>query len=128
MIATAPIDHMAILVSSLERSMPYYEKLLPLLGFARADDGLWGNGAFSLKFSEASPEARPYDRYGAGMNHVGFAAPTAALLDEVRAGMAEAGFPVPDVLRLGEADVLFMADPDGIRFEIAHDPRAEERQ
>ena len=118
--ATAPIDHMAILVSSLERSMPYYEKLLPLLGFARRDDGLWASGAFSLKFSEASPDARPYDRRGAGMNHVGFAAPSPALLREVRARMAEAGFPVPDILRLGGAEALFMTDPDGIRFEISH--------
>jgi catechol 2,3-dioxygenase-like lactoylglutathione lyase family enzyme len=36
---TAPkLDHVTLLVSSLERSMPYYERLLPLLGFHETSD------------------------------------------------------------------------------------------
>ncbi|HYG48766.1 MAG TPA: VOC family protein [Allosphingosinicella sp.] len=118
-----PVDHAAILVSSLERSMPYYRTLLPLLGFEQMPDGLWSNGAgFSLKFAEAEPGRRPYDRHGAGLNHLGFAAPGREALLAVASGMAAAGFEVPDLQKLGKASALFMQDPDGLRFEVSFHP------
>ena len=116
-----PVDHAAILVSSLERSMPYYRTLLPLLGFSEAPDGLWSNVAgFSLKFEEADPGARPYDRHGAGLNHLGFAAADREAVLTVASGMAAAGFEVPDIQPFGEAAALFMKDPDGLRFELSY--------
>lgn len=115
-----PVDHAAILVSSLDRSMPYYRALLPLLGFAEMPHGLWGNGAgFSLKFAEAEPGCRPYDRNGAGLNHLGFAAADREAVLAVASGMANAGFEVPDIQMFGDAAALFMKDPDGLRFEVS---------
>jgi hypothetical protein len=35
------IDHITLLVGSLADSMPYYNKLLPLLGFAKKRDHIW---------------------------------------------------------------------------------------
>ena len=118
-----PVDHAAILVGSLERSLPYYRALLPLLGFSEMPDGLWSNGAgFSLKLGEADPGARPYDRHGAGLNHLGFAAADREAVLAVASGMAAAGFEVPDIQPFGEAAALFMKDPDGLRFELSfHD-------
>ena len=108
-----PVDHAAILVSSLERSMPYYRALLPLLGFSETPDGLWSNGAgFSLKFDEADPKARPYDRHGAGLNHLGFTAADREAVLRVARGMAAAGFEVPDIQPFGKAAALFMKDPE----------------
>ena len=42
------IDHVTLLVSSLDRSMPYYDHLLPLVGFCKTRDHVWtdGNGFF----------------------------------------------------------------------------------
>ena len=115
-----PVDHAAIRVSSLARSMPYYRALLPLLGFTETPDGLWRNaGGFSLKFDEADPAGRPYDRHGAGLNHLGFAAAGREALLAVAGGMAAAGFEVPDIQAFGEAAALFMKDPDGLRFEVS---------
>jgi lactoylglutathione lyase len=115
-----PVDHAAILVSSLERSMPYYRALLPLLGFSETPDGLWSNGAgFSLKLAEAEPGRRPYDRHAAGLNHLGFAAADREAVLAVASGMAAAGFEVPDIQKFGQAGALFMKDPDGLRFEVA---------
>ena len=65
-------DHVTLLVSSLERSMPYYEQLLPLLGFCKQSNHVWSDGAgFQCQFLQANAAARPYERYGPGMNHLG---------------------------------------------------------
>jgi catechol 2,3-dioxygenase-like lactoylglutathione lyase family enzyme len=123
------IDHIAMRVSSLKASGPYYAALLPLLGFAPAGETAWRNGSgLVLHFSEADEGARPYDRYGAGMNHLGFSVTSAAAVADVRAAMAAAGFLVPEIQRFGAASALFMKDPDGIRFEVTYDPAVEERR
>jgi catechol 2,3-dioxygenase-like lactoylglutathione lyase family enzyme len=117
------IDHLTLLVSSLERSMPYYECLLPLLGFLKKRDHVWSNSSgFFLQFGEAAAGSRPYERYGAGMNHVGFAAETPLQIHAIRESMLSAGFDVPEIQNLGGAVALFMKDPDGMRFEITSNP------
>ena len=117
------VDHVTLLVSSLDRSMPYYEHLLPLLGFSKKKDHVWTDGdGFFFQFLQAKPETSPYERYGAGMNHLGFGASTPDRVHAVRASMQAAGFEVPDVQNLGGATALFMKDPDGVRFEITYYP------
>ena len=115
-------DHLTILVSSLDESMPYYDALLPLLGFGKRKDHVWSNGSFFLQFLQAREDLRPYERYGAGMNHIGFTAPDPETVAAVRQAMQDAGFDVPDIQQLRGATALFMKDPDGIRFEISHYP------
>lgn len=118
-IPALPVDHLVIAVSSLEVSLRYYAVLLAALGYERASDHQWSDGAgVSLKFVEAHEGSRPYERYGPGMNHLGFRARTQAQLDHVRAAMASAGFDIPEVQCLGGAVALFVPDPDGIRFEL----------
>lgn len=121
--AALRLDHVTLLVRSFEQSMRWYDALLPLLGFAKEKSGIWQNGAgLWLQFREAEPETRPYERYGPGMNHLGFAAPSPEFVAGVRSAMAEAGFEVPDLQRHGPATALFLKDPDGIRFEVSHHP------
>lgn len=117
------IDHVTLLARSLPDSMAYYGALLPLIGFARVKDHIWTDGeGFYFQFMAAKGETRDYERYGPGMNHLGFAAPDVATVERVRAGMAAAGFAVPDIQQLGPVTALFMKDPDGVRFEISHTP------
>lgn len=103
--------------------MPYYEHLLPLLGFSKKKNHVWtdGNGFF-FQFLQAKPGTTPYERYGAGMNHLGFGASTPDQVHAIRESMGNAGFEIPDVQDLGGAIALFMKDPDGIRFEITFYP------
>ena len=116
-------DHVTILVGSLQRSMPYYDALLPLLGFKKSKAHIWTDGdGFFLQFQEAQAGTSPYERYGAGMNHIGFGAPSPQAVEDVRRKMADAGFDVPEIQRLKGATALFMKDPDGIRFEFTHYP------
>lgn len=122
---SAPIamDHLVILVRSLEASMPFYDALLPLLGLVKRRDHVWQDArGFVIQFRPAREGTREYERYGAGMNHLGFGAPDVATVHRVRAAMAAAGFDVPDIQDLGGATALFMKDPDGIRFELTHYP------
>ncbi|HEY8574351.1 VOC family protein [Phenylobacterium sp.] len=113
------LDHVTVLVGSLERSMPYYDTLLPLLGFTKTRDHNWTDGdGFYFQFREAKAGLPGYERYGAGMNHLGFAAPNEAAVLAVRDGMRAAGYDAPEVQELGGAKALFMKDADGIRFEI----------
>lgn len=117
------LDHLTLLVTSIGASMPYYDALLPLLGFEKERDHVWHDGAgFHFQFAEADKGTRPYDRYGVGMNHLGFAAPDVGTVERVRRAMSDAGFPTPEIQNLGRATALFMKDPDGIRFEITHHP------
>ena len=121
--AALKIDHVTLLVRSLEASMPYYDALLPLLGFFKKRDHVWTDGrGFFFQFLQAHDGMPAYQRYGIGMNHLGFAAPDVDTVHRVRDTMAAAGFPVPDIQRLGAATALFMKDPDGIRFEITNYP------
>jgi catechol 2,3-dioxygenase-like lactoylglutathione lyase family enzyme len=116
-------DHITILVRSLAKSMPYYDALLPLLGYGKQKDHIWHDGdGFYLQFSQAKSDTADYARYAPGMNHLGFGAPDADFVRMVRETMASRGFAVPDIQDLGGATALFMKDPDGIRFEISHYP------
>jgi len=117
------LDHVTLLVSSLSRSMPYYACLLPLLGFEKQRDHVWcDENGFTFQFLQAKPGTSPYERYGAGMNHLGFGAGSIAQVRHVREAMRAAGFEVPELQDLDGATALFMKDPDGIRFEITHYP------
>ena len=117
------LDHVTLLVESLDRSMPYYDALLPLLGFRKLRAHVWTDDAgFHFQFLQARPDTRAYERYGAGMNHLGFGAASPEQVHAVRAAMQQAGFDVPELQDLHGATALFMKDPDGIRFEITHYP------
>lgn len=117
------IGHITLLISSLETSMPYYQTLLPLLGFQQSKKHIWTDGeGFFFQFMQAKPATRPYERYGAGMNHLGLGAESAEQVQAIGAAMAEAGFPVPEIQHLKGATALFMKDPDGVRFEISYYP------
>lgn len=116
-------DHLTLLVSSLERSMPYYDALLPELGFTKVKPHVWHSAeGFHLQFLEARAGTRPYERYGAGMNHLGFSASSPAEVHALRATLSMAGFAVGDVQDIDGATAFFARDPDGIRFELTHYP------
>jgi catechol 2,3-dioxygenase-like lactoylglutathione lyase family enzyme len=121
------VDHVSIMVGSLAASMPYYDALLPLLGYSKRRDHVYSDDSgFSFQFHEAAPDTRPYERHGAGLNHLGFFAPDEPFVHAVRDAMRARGFAVPEIQHLGGAVALFMKDPDGLRFEVtAYPPGAE---
>lgn len=117
------VDHLTILVKSLDVSMGYYNKLLHLIGFSKLKDHVWtDNEGFYFQFNEAKEGTADYERYGAGMNHIGFSAPSVAFVENVQQQMKIAGFDVPEIQTFDGVKALFMKDPDGIRFEVTYYP------
>ena len=121
--AAFPLDHLTLLVSSFERVMPFYETLLPMLGMRRKRAHVWTNDAWLFfQFGEAKPETRAYERYGAGLNHAGFAAPDLATVEHIRETMLAAGHFASEVQSFGEHKAVFFRDPDGLRIEVGYMP------
>lgn len=117
------VDHITILVKSLKESMPYYTKLLELIGFNKLRDFVWtDNEGFFIQFNQAKEGTSEYERYGAGMNHIGFSAPSPEFVTDLQTKMKESGFVVPEIQDFDGVKALFMKDPDGVRFEITYYP------
>jgi lactoylglutathione lyase len=117
------LDHITLLVASLDLSMPYYDELLPLLGFRKLRSHVWTDDqGFFFQFLKAKPNTSQYQRYGAGLNHLGFGASSANHVQAIGESMRSAGFDTPEIQDIEGAIALFMKDPDGIRFEITYYP------
>ena len=114
------LDHLVLMLGDLQASLPYYETLLPLLGFTRtrAHDHVNEDG-LHIELVQAGDPAHAYSRQGVGLNHLGFAAPDRATIDRIRDEMAAHGLPVPEIQRFGDDASIFFKDRDGIRFEVS---------
>ena len=81
------IHHLDLVVSDLERSLPFYRELLAPLGYVR-EGGIvgergervvylghsTGHAAIGLRERQSDAHGVPYDRYGVGVHHVAIAA------------------------------------------------------
>ena len=122
-LSALPIDHLTINARSFDQASAFYALLLPELGFEQTKQGIWRNGAgLYVQLREARPDTRDYERYGPGLNHVGFRAPNRAFVEELATRLTEAGL----VVRLQSfADgtvAAFIPDPDGLRVEVSWYP------
>jgi catechol 2,3-dioxygenase-like lactoylglutathione lyase family enzyme len=135
------IDHVDLVVSSLERSLPFYEALLRPLGYVGTSEivGERGervvyidrhdpDGAIGLRAGSGEGPASA-DRYSIGLHHLAFSALSRAVVDEIAKVARELGAEIESGPE--EYDytpgyyALFVHDPDGIKLEFVHRP--EER-
>lgn len=129
------IHHVDLVVSAIERSLPFYSELLGPLGFHRVGEvegergeTIWylsGSGS-SLGLREAQSESTAYDRYSLGLHHLAFEAPSRAHVDERTAWLRTQDVelesePQEYTYSLGYYAVFFY-DPDGLKLEIVHVP------
>ncbi len=135
---SAILDHLDLVVSSLERSLPFYQELL-----AYTDSGeIVGERGERVVYiappnsdpvlrsviglREAQSEmASPYDRYSIGVHHVAFRAESRSEVDErakwlrTYGAVIESGPKEHQGYRPGYYAVFFY-DPDGLKLEILH--------
>ena len=133
------VDHVDLVVSSLERSLPFYRGLLGPLGWIGAVEEkgergepihyIWGpdmKGNLGLRERPAGAPQTPVDRYALGLHHLAFAAPSREAVDRAAEWARENGCEIDG--EPGERDYLpayyatFFFDPDGIKLEVVHQP------
>lgn len=112
------IDHLVLMASDLGRSVAFYERVLPPLGFSLSREWVWTTAdglAIDLKKAE---QDRPYARGGPGLNHFSFSATSQQTFEDILQGYAAAGLTVPAIQDFGDALSVFLPDPDGLRLEL----------
>jgi catechol 2,3-dioxygenase-like lactoylglutathione lyase family enzyme len=131
-VRTSGVHHVDLVVSSIERSLPFYRELLGPLGFHRIGEvegergeTIWyfGGPGSSIGVRQAQ-SLGGIDRYRVGLHHVAIAAASRAMVDErhewlVGAG-AEIESPPQEYTYMPGYYAVFFFDPDGIKLEIVH--------
>ena len=133
------IDHLDLVVGSIERSLPFYRELLRPLGWrmvqrVEGERGetihyLWGpNLRASLGLRERQSDApEPYDRYRLGVHHVAFGARSRRRVDERARWLESQDAEIESGPKQYDYTpgyyAVFFYDPDGIKLEILHRSR-----
>src|SRR5918999_5413101 len=131
------IHHLDLVVSSIERSLPFYRELLRPMGWKDVEEVegergetihyIWGKGStIGLRQKQSDANPVPYDRYGVGVHHVCFEVDSREAVDERAAWLAERGAEIesgPDEYGyLPGYYAVFFYDPDDIKLELVHIP------
>jgi glyoxylase I family protein len=133
------VDHVDLVVSSIERSLAFYRGLLAPLGWVGTveQEGERGEtihylvgpdfgGTLGLR-ERQSGSSGPYDRYAVGLHHLAFEAPSRKAVDEAASWLRGQGAEIDG--EPGERHytpgyyAVFFLDPDGLKLEIVHRPR-----
>jgi catechol 2,3-dioxygenase-like lactoylglutathione lyase family enzyme len=132
-VATGWLHHIDLTASDLPRSLAYYARVLPLMGFERiadCDEGpLWAGQGMELGLQAARSESRGarHDRYAPGLHHLAFGAASRADVDRAHAELVKIGVEILDAPAVYERYTpdyyaVFFADPDGMKLEYVHTP------
>ena len=128
------VHHVDLVVSSIERSLPFYRDLLGPLGFHRISEveGERGETIWYLAGPGSSVGIRQaqslggIDRYRVGLHHIALAAPSRAIVDERNDWLVSTGAEIETPPReygyIPGYYAVFFYDPDGIKLEIVHVP------
>jgi glyoxylase I family protein len=129
------VHHVDLVVSSIERSLPFYSELLGPLGYhtvteveGERGETIWyvaGPGT-AIGLREAQSESDAYDRYRVGLHHLAFEAGSRAQVDDRAAWARAQGLelesePQEYAYTPGYYAVFFY-DPDGLKLEVVHVP------
>ena len=135
----APLDRMGIhhvdlVVSSIERSLPFYRELLGPLGWhgiseveGERGETIWYlNGRDSSIGLRESQSEGAADRYRVGLHHLAIEVASRAAVDEradwLRANGALLESEPQEYTYMPGYYAVFFYDPDGLKLEILHVP------
>jgi catechol 2,3-dioxygenase-like lactoylglutathione lyase family enzyme len=132
------VHHVDLVVSSIERSLPFYRDLLGPLGWhglseVEGERGetiwyLWGPGTFASVGLRTAQSETPggFDRYRIGLHHLAFEAYSRGLVDERAQWLRQQEIEIESgpqeyTYQPGYYAVFFY-DHDGLKLEILHVP------
>jgi glyoxylase I family protein len=130
------VQHVDLVVSSIERSLAFYRDLLAPLGFHRIGEvegergeTIWylSGAASAIGLREAqTPSEGPYDRYRIGLHHLAFEARSRGAVNERAGWLRDQGAEIEsgpeEYAYLPGYYAVFFYDPDGMKLEIVHIP------
>jgi glyoxylase I family protein len=129
------VHHVDLVVSSIERSLPFYTGLLGPLGYYRVSEvegergeTIWyiGGPGTGIGLRKAQSEAEPYDRYRVGLHHLAFEADSREQVDNRAAWARMQGVEIEndpqEYTYIPGYYAAFFYDPDGLKLEIVHVP------
>lgn len=131
------IHHVDLVVSSVERSLPFYRELLEPLGWndvseveGEQGETIWylSRQGTSIGIRKRRSEAHPvpYDRYGVGMHHLCLEVDSRDVVDERAEWLRGQGATLEsDPREYGYMPgyyAVFFYDPDGLKLELVHVP------
>jgi catechol 2,3-dioxygenase-like lactoylglutathione lyase family enzyme len=129
------VHHVDLVVSSIERSLPFYSELLRPLGYRSVNEvegergeTIWylGGPGTGVGLREAQSESGPYDRYRLGLHHLAFEASSRTVVDEraewLRGQGVELESEPQEYTYIPGYYAVFFYDPDGLKLEIVHVP------
>jgi catechol-2,3-dioxygenase len=125
-----PITHVAVTVSDLERSVPWYCALFAAEPVLDEDTGPFRHVVFAVGGTlfglHQFPDPRPgtFDERRAGLDHVAFGVGARADLEKWVARLDELGVGHGDIVDAGYGSGLSFRDPDGIALELFAPPAA----
>jgi glyoxylase I family protein len=130
------LHHIDLVVSSIERSLPFYRELLEPLGYTdvgavegERGETIWYIGGAGVRVGVGLRQAQTegaFDRYRVGVHHVAFEAPSREAVNErhrwlvERDGVIES--PPKEYTYIPGYYAFFFYDPDGIKLEVVHVP------
>jgi glyoxylase I family protein len=131
--SSGSIHHVDLVVSSIDRSLPFYRELLGPLGWhgiseveGERGETIWylnGHGC-SIGLRESQSETGTYDRYSVGLHHLAFQAASRAEVDERADWLVENGAEIEsgpeEYSYVPGYYAVFFYDPDGLKLEIVH--------
>ena len=129
------VHHVDLVVSSIERSLPFYRDLLGPLGWHRVSEvegergeTIWSLGGreCSIGLREAQSGAGEVDRYAVGLHHLAFEVGSRAVVDERADWLRSTGALLEsepqEYTYIPGYYAVFFYDPDGMKLEILHVP------
>jgi len=133
--ARGGVHHVDLVVSSIERSLPFYRDLLAPLGYHHVSEvegergeTIWylgGRDVIEVGLRETQSEG-DVDRYRVGLHHLAFEASPRAVVDEraawLRAHAATIESGPQEYAYVRGYYAVFFYDPDEIKLEIVHIP------
>ena len=129
------IHHIDLVVSSIERSLPFYRELLGPLGWhgiseveGERGETIWylSGRESSIGLREAQSPQREVDRYRVGLHHLAIEVQSRAAVDEradwLRANGALLESEPQEYTYSPGYYAVFFYDPDGMKLEIVNIP------
>jgi glyoxylase I family protein len=134
-VRSSGVHHVDLVVSSIERSLPFYSDLLGPLGYhtiseveGERGETIWylSNGGTAVGLREAQSDDGAYDRYRVGLHHLAFEASSRSEVDEraewLHTQDVELESEPQQYTYIPGYYAVFFFDPDGLKLEIVHVP------